>query len=183
MCLRSDFSLISLRNNIFFKALAEKLNLGTLRVMNVTAMSYVRVYIHIVFATKNREPFLNSLEIRKKVFQHIKQNAAEKGIWIDAVCGWREHAHCLISLGKDQCISKVVQLIKGESSFWINQNKLTNKNFAWQDDYWTVGVSESHIRTKRKYIHNQEPHHSKKSFSLEVKEFMEKYGWSHNMDE
>ena len=141
-------------------------------------MSWVRVYIHMVFSTKNREPFLNSKELRKQVFQHIKKNADEKGIWLDCVNGWQEHAHCLISLGKEQTISKVAQLIKGESSFWINQNKLTENKFIWQDDYWVVGVSESHLKSVREYIHNQEVHHSKKTFTDEVNGLMEKYGWS-----
>lgn len=142
-------------------------------------MSWVRVYIHLVFSTKNREPFLNSLELRKRVFQHIKQNAEEKGIWLDCINGWQDHAHCLISLGKEQSISKVAQLIKGESSFWINQYKLTENRFFWQDDYWAVGVSESHLQSVRNYIHNQHEHHSKKTFTNEVDEFMEKYGWSY----
>lgn len=141
-------------------------------------MSWVRVYMHMVFATKNREPFLNSMALRKSVFQHIKKNATEKEIWLDCVNGYEDHAHCLISLGREQCISKVAQLIKGESSFWINQNKLTGKKFIWQDDYWVVGVSESHLKAVRNYIHNQESHHSKKSFSDEINLLMEKYGWT-----
>ena len=141
-------------------------------------MSWVRVYIHLVFSTKNREPFLNSIELRKQVFQHIKNNAKEKEIWLDCVNGWQDHAHCLISLGKEQSISKIAQLIKGESSFWINQNSLTENKFEWQDDFWAVGVSESHLESIRKYIHNQEEHHYKKSFTNEVNDFMKKYGWS-----
>jgi putative transposase len=140
-------------------------------------MSWVRVYMHMVFSTKNREPFLNSLELRRTVFQHIKKNAEEKGIWLDCVSGYQDHAHCLISLGKEQSISKVAQLIKGESSFWINQNNLTSEKFVWQDDYWVVGVSESHLESVRKYIHNQEQHHSKQSFTDEINVFMNKYGW------
>lgn len=141
-------------------------------------MSWVRVYIHMVFSTKNRIPFLNSHDLRKNVFQHIKQNAAEKDIWLDCANGWQDHAHCLISLGKEQTISKVAQLIKGESSFWINQNYLTENKFVWQDDFWAVGVSESHVQAVRQYIHNQEKHHSKRFFADEINEFMEKYGWS-----
>lgn len=141
-------------------------------------MSWVRVYLHMVFSTKNREPFLNSSELKKNVFQHIKKNATEKEIWLDCVNGYEDHAHCLISLGKEQSISKVAQLIKGESSFWINQNKLTAEKFIWQDDYWVVGLSESRLESVRNYIHNQESHHSKKSFSDEINIFMEKYGWS-----
>ncbi|BAX81747.1 IS200/IS605 family transposase [Labilibaculum antarcticum] len=141
-------------------------------------MSWVRVYVHMVFSTKNREPFLNSSELKKNVFQHIKKNAEEKEIWLDCVNGHQDHVHCLISLGKEQSISKVAQLIKGESSFWINQQKLMAERFIWQDDYWVVGVSESHLESVRKYIHNQEEHHSKQSFTDEINVFMEKYGWS-----
>ena len=142
-------------------------------------MSWVRVYIHMVFCTKNRESVLNSVELRKNVFQHIKLNAEEKDIWLDCVNGWQDHVHCLISLNKEQSISKVAQLIKGESSFWINKNKITKNKFIWQDDYWAVGVSESHLSAVREYILSQEQHHAKRLFTDEVKDFMEKYGWSY----
>src|SRR3990172_2350618 len=142
-------------------------------------MSWVRIWVHLVFSTKNRETFLNSKELRKKVFQHIKQNAKEKDIWLDCVNGYSDHAHCLISLNKEQSISKVAQLIKGESSFWINQNNLIEGKFIWQDDYWAVSVSESHLEQTRQYIFNQEEHHSKITFKEEVDEFMKKFGWQH----
>ncbi len=139
-------------------------------------MSWVRIWVHIVFSTKNREPFLQQ-KIRKQVFQHIKQNAEAKGIWLDCVNGYADHAHCLVSLNKEESISKVAQLIKGESSFWINQNNLTENKFMWQDDYWAVSVSESQLKQIRDYIFNQEKHHRKTTFTNEVNEFMEKYGW------
>uniref|UniRef100_A0A7V2ZJ33 IS200/IS605 family transposase n=1 Tax=Ignavibacterium album TaxID=591197 RepID=A0A7V2ZJ33_9BACT len=140
-------------------------------------MSWVRVWVHLVFSTKNREPYLNSRELREKVFNHIKDNAKEKDIWLDSINGYKEHIHCLISLNKEQSISKIAQLIKGESSFWINKNKLTKNKFIWQDDYWAVSVSESHIENVKKYISEQEEHHRIKTVSEEVDEFMKKYGW------
>lgn len=132
----------------------------------------------MVFSTKYRTPFLDSPELRRKVFQHIKHNAAEKGIWIDCANGWQDHAHCLISIGKEQSISAIAQQIKGESSFWINKNKLTKQNFSWQDDYWAVGVSQSKVEVVRNYIHRQEEHHAKRDFLREINEFSEKHGWS-----
>ncbi len=84
---------------------------------------------------RKQRPLLNSEALRKEVFQHVKQNAEEKDIWLDCINGYHEHTHCLIALQKEQTISKVAQLIKGESSFWINQNKLTANKFNWQDDY------------------------------------------------
>jgi len=59
-------------------------------------------------------------------------------------------------------------LIKGESSFWVNQNNLTPEKFSWQDDYFAVSVSESQVIAIINYIKNQEKHHSKKSFEEEV---------------
>ena len=141
-------------------------------------MPWIRVWIHLVFSTKNREPFLDK-SIRQKVFDHIKQNATEKGIWLECINGFSDHAHCLISLDKEQTISKVVQLIKGESSFWINKQNWCNGTFKWQDDYWAVSVSESHVVQVKDYIFNQEEHHGKTTFREEVDEFMKKYGWSY----
>ena len=80
-------------------------------------------------------------------------------------------------MGVDQTIQKVMQLIKGESSFWINKENLTNKKFEWQDEYFAVSVSESMIETVRNYIKKQEEHHTKKTFDQEYKEFIDKYGF------
>lgn len=81
-------------------------------------MSFVKIWVHLVFATQFRKHFLND-EIRYDVFRHIMKNCKDKEIFLQAINGYTEHVHCLISLGKDQTISKVSQLIKGESSFWI----------------------------------------------------------------
>ena len=146
-------------------------------------MPFVKVYIHFVWSTKNREPYLNSFELRKKMWQHIRENAKEKGIFIDFVNGYTDHCHCLISLGVDQTIQKVMQLIKGESSFWINKQGLTKYKFEWQDEYFAVSVSESIIDRVREYIKNQEEHHKNKSFQQEYDEFISKYGFEKFKDE
>jgi REP element-mobilizing transposase RayT len=130
-----------------------------------------------VFSTKNREAYLPTVELRNKVFQHITHNAEKKDIWLDSINGHNNHVHCLISLGREQSISKVAQLIKGESAFWINQNRLIKGRFVWQDDYWAISVSERHLQFVREYIRNQEEHHRTKSFTEEINEFMKKYGW------
>jgi putative transposase len=97
-------------------------------------MSFVKIGVHLVFATKNRSPVLEK-EFRYELHKHIIQNCKDKEIFLQAINGHIDHLHCLISLGKDQSISKISQLIKGESSFWINKNKLTQEKFSWQDDY------------------------------------------------
>ena len=140
-------------------------------------MAHVKVYIHFVWSTKNREPFLKTKELRKKVWQHIRENAKEKEIFIDFINGYAEHCHCLISLGIDQTIAKIMQLVKGESAYWINKNQLTEPKFEWQDEYFAVSISESMLDKVRDYIKNQEEHHHRKSYQEEYDEFIEKYGF------
>nr|WP_317129784.1 transposase [Flavobacterium franklandianum] len=93
---------------------------------------------------------------------------------IDFINGYSEHCHCLISLGVNQTIQKVMQLIKGESSFWMNKQNLILDKFEWQDEYFAISVSESVLDKVRNYIKNQEQHHSKKTFD---DEFIIKYGF------
>lgn len=114
-------------------------------------MSYIRMWVHLVFATKNREPFLVN-EIRYKIQEHIIQNCKEKAIYLHIINGYTDHLHCLVSLGREQSIAKVAQLIKGESSFWINRHQLTETPFMWQDDYFAVSVSESILPKVIAYI-------------------------------
>ncbi len=138
-------------------------------------MSFVRVWLHFIWTTRNREKLIDDA-IREKVIEHIRNNCKEKGIWLDTIDCVPDHIHLLISLGAEQTISKVVMLIKGESSHWINKNNLTKPKFEWQTEYMCVSVSESVVDKVREYIHNQSEHHRKKTFTEEYDEFMQKYG-------
>lgn len=139
-------------------------------------MSWIRIWTHIVFSTKNHEPFLTS-EIRKELFGHIQENAKAKNLKLEIINGYTDHVHCLLCLNKDLSLSKSVQLIKGESSHWFNKSGFLKSKFSWQDDYWAVGVSESHFNAVKTYIANQENHHKTESFANEIDAFMAKYGW------
>ncbi len=125
-------------------------------------MPYIQVYVHFVWCTKNRYPFLDTPELRLLVWQHIRENAMEKGIFVDHVSGFDDHCHCLVALNPDQSLQKTAQMLKGESSWWINKNNLTKKKFEWQDAYYVASVSYRMIDIVRKYIRNQEARHGKK---------------------
>ena len=137
-------------------------------------MSYVRVMIHSVWGTKNKMPFLTS-EVRAKVILHIKENAYKKQIYIDTINGHTEHIHCLFGLNADMSISKTLNLIKGESSHWINKNEIIKPKFEWADEYYAVSVSESVLFKVRSYIQDQEEHHRKVSFAQECEAFLSRY--------
>ena len=138
-------------------------------------MSFLKIYIHFVWSTKNRIPYLDTLDLRLNVWKHIKENGKEKGIFIDHVNGYSDHCHCLISLRSNQTIQNIAQLIKGESSHWINENNLCPDKFQWQDEYFAVSVSESMLLRVRNYIKNQEQHHTKYTFEEEVQQIKTKY--------
>jgi REP element-mobilizing transposase RayT len=137
-------------------------------------MSYVKIWVHAVWGTKNRERILTK-EVRQKLFQHIRKNAKDKNIYIDCISGEMEHIHCLLALNSDMSISKTMQLIKGEASHWANTNNLLNQKLDWADEYFAVSVSESVVDKVREYISNQDEHHKRTSFTEEYEEFMKKY--------
>ncbi len=138
-------------------------------------MPFVRIWVHLIWSTKNREKII-SKNIKQKLLHHILENAKQKEIYIDQLNCTDDHCHALISLGASQTISKVAFLIKGESSHWVNKTKLVMGKFEWQDEYIGVSVSESQLVKVRNYIKNQEEHHRTRSFKEEYDLFMEKYG-------
>jgi len=139
-------------------------------------MSYIKIWIHAVWATKNRKPLL-SKEIRTLVFEHIIENANKKNILIDSVNGHHDHVHVLFRLKNDQTISKVIQLIKGESGYWINSQKLTWEKFVWQREYFAVSIGESEVDRVRDYIRNQHSKHRTKPFGEIYEDFIKNYGF------
>ncbi len=57
---------------------------------NAVNMSYVKIWVHVVFSTKNRYPFLTK-DIRYEVFNHIIENCREKDIYLQSINGFTDH--------------------------------------------------------------------------------------------
>ena len=144
-------------------------------------MPYVKIWLHCVWGTKNKIPFLTK-EIKNDILDHIIANARSKNIYIEIINGHSQHLHCLLSLGADQTLSGVMQLIKGESSYWINKNKLTKHKFEWAVEYYGVSISNSHVKRVHNYIKNQEEHHRKKSWEDESNAMITEYGFTRYED-
>ncbi len=137
-------------------------------------MSYVKIFINSVWSTKNRFPFLKD-GVKQKIISHIRANSINKNIFIDTINGYHEHVHCLFELNADMSVSKAINLIKGESSHWMNNNSIIKNKFEWADDYYATSVSESDLDRVRKYINNQEDHHRKITFKEEYDNFIKEY--------
>lgn len=137
-------------------------------------MAYVKNWLHCVWGTKSRTPFLTT-EKKLEIFNHIKTNAKSKKIYIDCINGHLDHIHCLVSLNPDQSLSKVIQLIKGESSYWINKNSVVKGKFEWADEYFGISLSELDLPKVREYIRNQEEHHRLITWEEEYNDFIKVY--------
>ena len=143
-------------------------------------MPQIKIYIHFVWSTKNRIPFLATKDMRRAVWIHIRENSRKKGIFVDHIDGYSDHCHCLVSLGGNQTVENIMHLLKGESSYWINRNPdfkdlLKGQKFEWQTEYFAVSVSESIVPRVRNYIQRQEKHHARKTYHDEIEELIEKY--------
>ncbi len=134
-------------------------------------MSYTNLKVHAVWATKFRKPLLIK-EIRFLICQHIRSYAYSKGINIHSIEGFHDHLHCLFTLPPELSLSQALQLIKGESAFWINKQNYFSHSFAWAKEYYAVSVSESAVSEIALYIYAQEQKHQKfedviKAFGVE----------------
>ena len=138
------------------------------------SQTYYKIWLHIVWSTKDRFPFL-SPEIRKQLFPHIHKIASENEYYLSLINGMEDHLHCLFSLNPKFAISKMINVIKGESSHWLNEQKLLKAHFSWQRGFAAFSVSESNVEKIRKYILNQEKHHRKMSFIEEWNLLLKKH--------
>jgi REP element-mobilizing transposase RayT len=137
-------------------------------------MPFIKLLVHAVWATKDRKPLMDKAN-KDALCHHIREYSKGKSIHLINVNGWLDHLHCFISLAADQNIATIMNLIKGESSYWANKNLNWKEKFGWQDDYFAVSVGESQFDAVNDYISNQEEHHQRKTFQQEYDEFIKNY--------
>lgn len=129
--------------------------------------SYSSLWIHLIWSTKNREPFLTP-ELRKELFGIIHIIAKEHEIYLDRINGIEDHIHLLVRLRTDQTVADIVKTIKGNS--WHHFKETPDKYVSWQDGFAAFSVSPGNLKAVRNYIDRQQIHHKNKSFTDELKE-------------
>ena len=137
--------------------------------------SFNKIWIHAIWATKDRVPMIHST-VEQKIFLYISEQFRELGCPIRIINGMPDHIHCLFLLNPQKSIADIVKQIKGSSSHFINQNNLIVEKFAWQTGYAAYSVSESAVEKVFEYIKNQKSHHQKKTFQQEYEAFLKLYG-------
>ena len=138
------------------------------------ANTYTQIHIHFVFAVKFRNGIIQS-QWKDNLYKYITGIVQNNNHKLLAINGMSDHIHILIGIRPSQSISDLMKDVKQGSSLWINENKLTNGRFEWQEGYGAFSYSKSQVNTVIEYIKNQEIHHRKRTFREEYLEFLEKF--------
>jgi putative transposase len=135
--------------------------------------SLARNVIHLVFSTKNREPYIVP-PLRDKLFGCLAGILKEWDCRVMSIGGMPDHVHLLFSLSKTLALSKAVEEVKKSSSKWVKENG--EPHFYWQSGYGAFSVSASNEEQVIAYIINQEEHHRVRTFQDEFQMFLQKHG-------
>ncbi len=125
-------------------------------------MPYSRLYYHVIWGTKNREPFITS-SIEPSLYNFLCSKAIGLGGYVYAINGTVDHVHLLVHIPRTIPVAQFVGKIKGSSSTRINKSGLGDGNFYWQSEYSIFTVSEFMIPKLKKYLVNQKTHHEQGS--------------------
>ena len=117
--------------------------------------SYSRLWTHLIWETLDREPMLDK-RAAAKASSFPSEYSLEKGIYMKINYFNADHTHALIDLPTRYSIEDIIQLFKGRSSHWINQNRIIKGRFAWGVGYGAFSVSHSDVGRVAPYIANQE---------------------------
>jgi len=141
--------------------------------------TYTQVHIHVVFTVQNRNSLI-SKSWEDRLYMYITGIIQNNGHKLLIINGMPDHIHILFGKRPNQSLSDLMQDIKGDSSRWINENKLVPGKFSWQEGYGAFSYSKSQVPAVIKYIQNQELHHRKKSFIDEYKKMLIEFGIEFN---
>ncbi len=136
--------------------------------------SYTRQLLHIVFSTKERQPFLHA-EVRPRMLGYLRTVANDLNTTVLALNGVDDHVHILVDLPAALSTAEFLTKLKANSSRWFR--KLFPKvDFRWQRGYGAFSVSPSKLEEVRGYIDRQEAHHQKHSFEDEIRKLVKNHG-------
>ena len=136
--------------------------------------TYSQLYVHIVFAVKNRNALINK-NWEERLYQYITGIVQKKGQKILAINGMPDHLHILIGMKPTCCLSDLVKEIKKSSNNFIKENRFVPYQFNWQEGFGAFTYSHSQLSNVIGYILNQKEHHTKRTFKDEYLEFLSKY--------
>ncbi|GHT45644.1 transposase [Planctomycetales bacterium] len=137
--------------------------------------SFAQVYLHIVFSTKQREPFFQDYEIAKGLYAYVAGLCNKRDCFAKQIGGYVDHIHILCSLSRIKTIADLVKEIKVTSADWVRNNIANAAEFHWQSGYAALSVGQSQLERVQQYILFQREHHGKLSFQDEFRQLLDWY--------
>lgn len=137
--------------------------------------SLAKVWIHLIFSTKNRNPFLSDRTPRYDMHAYLATVLRNHDCETLIVGGVEDHIHSLFALSRKYSIADIVKELKVASSKSIKEESTQLKSFSWQSGYGAFSVSQSHLDQVTCYIERQEEHHKRVTFQDEYRAFLKRY--------
>jgi putative transposase len=140
------------------------------------SQSLAQIYLHIVFSTKDRRPFLKDKQFRERLHGYLV------GICKNTECpsliigGVEDHVHILCRFSKNIALKDFIRDLKRDSSAWIKEENPALEAFYWQGGYGAFSISPGHVEALIEYIADQENHHKHETFQDEFRRLCKKYG-------
>ena len=128
--------------------------------------TYSQITIHAVFAVKYRKNFITK-DWRDDLHKYIAGIITNNDAKSLAVGGWLDHVHLLFGMPVTTSIADFMNVIKSNSSKWINEQQFLKEKFQWQGGYGAFSYARSQRDIVINYIMNQEEHHRTKTFKEE----------------
>lgn len=136
------------------------------------SQSLSKIYLHCVFSTKYRQPFIKD-SFRQSLYGYIIGILSNLHSYTEIVGAYKDHIHILCTLPRTMTIADLMSKVKASSSKWLKEQGVAN--FSWQNGYGVFSVSESLVPVVKKYIQNQDEHHKKTTFQDEYRKFLRSY--------
>jgi len=138
--------------------------------------SLVQIYLHIIFSTKHRRPFLEDKKVRERTHAYLVGACRNLECPSLIVGGVADHVHLLTRHSKNITVADFLRELKRQSSKWVKTIDPVLSAFHWQNGYGAFSVSPSQVEVVKSYIAKQEEHHLRRSFKDEFRWICEKYG-------
>jgi putative transposase len=137
--------------------------------------SLAKIYLHLVFCTKNRAPWLSDA-VRDPLHRFMAAVLIKHGCQPVSINSVEDHIHILFIMSRTASVSRVVEEVKTSSSKWLKSQPGGDAAFAWQSGYGVFSVSASNVPAVRNYIARQPEHHCTRSFQDELRALLERHG-------
>ena len=138
--------------------------------------SLAHLFIHVVFSTKHRQPFITE-KIEPELYAYIAKILYDEcHSPAEIIGGDKDHLHILLAQSRIWSVAKIIELIKKRSSKWIKTKGGEFALFQWQTGYGAFSVSRSSVDSVTKYIANQKEHHREQTYKEEFRLFLKKHG-------